>query len=364
MAALINRNAPCTCGSGKKYKKCCGLKDAISIHSLLEREIEQLQAQIISQADYSYGEEIDEDFEEAILPVLVDDEKEIEFFGFIHTVWFALYKPVDQGKTILEEFIEYSDKYVTRSSLREVLRSWHSPRPVAGRLLELTPTSVEMKDTLTGEHLHIKLLQPSQAETDSFIFGFIVPYREEWIFFPTFFDLEGESDQKDEEFIKQEFADSKYDDPHEFLKDQLIFLMNEIQYLSVEVKADNFRWPLPVHKIIADLLVEEFKSYGAPAELSGTGLMLWNRYCQIKPKQVKSKSVYVAAVQYIAMEVHPLVDLTINEFALETGVSPTSLGRVIKDMQTTLRTELKEIRSAILKDLEIELDEEEDMYLK
>ena len=22
----INRNAPCTCGSGKKYKKCCGAK--------------------------------------------------------------------------------------------------------------------------------------------------------------------------------------------------------------------------------------------------------------------------------------------------------------------------------------------------
>ena len=23
-----NRNDPCTCGSGKKYKKCCGLKEA------------------------------------------------------------------------------------------------------------------------------------------------------------------------------------------------------------------------------------------------------------------------------------------------------------------------------------------------
>jgi hypothetical protein len=27
MDAKINRNAPCPCGSGKKYKKCCALKE-------------------------------------------------------------------------------------------------------------------------------------------------------------------------------------------------------------------------------------------------------------------------------------------------------------------------------------------------
>lgn len=25
---VVNRNDPCPCGSGKKYKKCCGLKEA------------------------------------------------------------------------------------------------------------------------------------------------------------------------------------------------------------------------------------------------------------------------------------------------------------------------------------------------
>ena len=28
MSQRIGRNDPCTCGSGKKYKKCCMLKDA------------------------------------------------------------------------------------------------------------------------------------------------------------------------------------------------------------------------------------------------------------------------------------------------------------------------------------------------
>lgn len=29
----VGRNDPCPCGSGKKYKKCCGLKEGMAKHS-------------------------------------------------------------------------------------------------------------------------------------------------------------------------------------------------------------------------------------------------------------------------------------------------------------------------------------------
>lgn len=29
MGKKIGRNEPCPCGSGKKYKKCCGLKESM-----------------------------------------------------------------------------------------------------------------------------------------------------------------------------------------------------------------------------------------------------------------------------------------------------------------------------------------------
>jgi len=35
MDTKINRNAPCPCGSGKKYKKCCGLKEMESTQKRL-----------------------------------------------------------------------------------------------------------------------------------------------------------------------------------------------------------------------------------------------------------------------------------------------------------------------------------------
>jgi hypothetical protein len=37
MATAVGRNAPCPCGSGKKYKRCCALKprDTISLRGWL-----------------------------------------------------------------------------------------------------------------------------------------------------------------------------------------------------------------------------------------------------------------------------------------------------------------------------------------
>jgi len=36
--ADIGRNDPCTCGSGKKYKKCCEAKEAAKTHTELEKQ--------------------------------------------------------------------------------------------------------------------------------------------------------------------------------------------------------------------------------------------------------------------------------------------------------------------------------------
>ena len=33
----IGRNDPCTCGSGKKYKKCCETKDEVKKHAEIEK---------------------------------------------------------------------------------------------------------------------------------------------------------------------------------------------------------------------------------------------------------------------------------------------------------------------------------------
>jgi hypothetical protein len=47
MTENIGRNEPCPCGSGKKYKKCCGAKEAVSITHVIENEIDDLQTKLL-----------------------------------------------------------------------------------------------------------------------------------------------------------------------------------------------------------------------------------------------------------------------------------------------------------------------------
>ncbi|MCV9884503.1 SEC-C metal-binding domain-containing protein [Metabacillus halosaccharovorans] len=41
----ISRNDQCPCGSGKKHKKCCMNDTDVSLHSILDRELTELQGE-------------------------------------------------------------------------------------------------------------------------------------------------------------------------------------------------------------------------------------------------------------------------------------------------------------------------------
>ena len=54
------RNAPCPCGSGKKYKKCCMLKERTSApiltHHLLRKAADKAPNLLLPYAKKTYGE--------------------------------------------------------------------------------------------------------------------------------------------------------------------------------------------------------------------------------------------------------------------------------------------------------------------
>ena len=35
---MVGRNDPCTCGNGKKYKKCCGKTNVVDISTVIDEE--------------------------------------------------------------------------------------------------------------------------------------------------------------------------------------------------------------------------------------------------------------------------------------------------------------------------------------
>lgn len=51
---MIGRNDPCSCGSGKKYKKCCGSKGTDLVEMLVNEELDRVLIDYF--ADYPKGE--------------------------------------------------------------------------------------------------------------------------------------------------------------------------------------------------------------------------------------------------------------------------------------------------------------------
>ncbi|MGG0720027.1 SEC-C domain-containing protein [Robertmurraya massiliosenegalensis] len=360
MNIKVSRNEPCPCGSGKKYKKCCGMQKTVSITSIIEKEVVDLQVQLIQYATREYEFEIEQDFEAKVEELLIEGEEEMEYYLFIHTVWFALFEHVDNGGTILQRFIEEKSRMIQRPKVKEILQSWTNPRPIAGRLLSIDASNMTVLDTLTEETLAIKLLEPIDSEENSFVFGFLVPFGNEWALFPTAFDLEGEEDDKDEQFIKDRFEVSDYEDPIEFLEEEMIFIMNELPYASIEYGASDFIWSDESHKAIAQLYENEMKKLDAPPMAIAGGIILWYRYCEKVSQLTKKPATYAAAIQYINMTINPLIKVTKKEVALQYGISPSTLSVAVTEMEAVVKEEIIDMRSMYLEEI-VEAFEDEDM---
>lgn len=358
LGVKVSRNDPCPCGSGQKYKKCCGKQKTVSITSIIEKEIQALQAQIIQYTVDEFEIEMEADFESKIDDILTEDENELDFYQFVHSVWFALFFPVEKGKTPLQLFIEEQSRYIQRPKVKEILLSWTNPRPVAGRMLSLKPDSLILKDTLTKEEINVKLLDPIDAKKNDFAFGILVPFGSEPIFFPIVFDLEGEKDGKEEKYLQEEFSLSRYQDPTKFLTGEFLRLMNELPFATVGFGVNDFEWTSPEHKDVALLYEKEMQKLEAPSTNIATGIILWAKYCQKEPKLIKRPATYAAAIHYINMTVSPLIDVTKKEIALIYGISPSTLGTAIMDLEFALQDEIRELKSLHLEQI-IEMLESE-----
>jgi len=351
MNTKVSRNEPCPCGSGKKYKKCCGLQKIVSITSIIEKEVMDLQVQLIQYATREYELEIDQDFDSVSDELMIEDEEEMEHYLFVHLVWFALFEHVDNGATILQRFINEKSIMIQRSKVKEILQSWTEPRPIAGKLLSIDENYMTVQDTLTKESFSIKLLEPAESEQGSFVFGFLVPFANEWILFPTIFDLEGEEDGKDEQYLIERFEASEYENAIEFLSDEFLFIMNEMPFAAIEYGSKDFKWRTAFHKEVAELYERGMEKLEAPMIVVASGVILWYKYCEQGLRLTKRAETYAAAIHYLNMTANPLNKLTKKEVALQYGISPSTLSAAIKELEEDLQEEINKLRSMYFEDI-------------
>ncbi|MFZ7943835.1 SEC-C metal-binding domain-containing protein [Neobacillus sp. 19] len=340
----INRNDSCPCGSGKKYKKCCGASEAVSITQIIENEIDELQKQLLHFAYYHYGHEIHEDFEILQTMIDIENEQELEFYELIHSIWFSLFEGLDDGKTIIQKFIAVEAAKIKRPKLRQILQTWAYAKTIAGRVLEVENNKLTVEDGFTLEPLEAVITNmPITIEKGSFFIGILLPYEQSHVFFPSPFVLPGLKPEHGFSYIEDSSLDADYDSPQEFLTDFFMEVLSELPMIGGLLEINDLAWPAPIYKEVADLFKEKMELLFPPPVVDAV-VILWLDFSHKRPKRIKNPNLYVAALHYLMSTLAPMeAAVTQKELAKQYGVSASSISSIVSELESELEEEISDL---------------------
>ncbi|MBP2242010.1 uncharacterized protein YecA (UPF0149 family) [Cytobacillus eiseniae] len=319
----VSRNAPCPCGSGKKYKKCCGSKDAVSITDVIDKEIVELQKEARAFAFQRYEFEMRMDFDD-LLDVLEEaSEEDVNFYEFLHPFWYLVFEPLEGEETIMQKFIAQKLRKISRLRVKDVLASWKKGFAVAGVVRESNGSSLLLEDALTGKQYPIILFDHSQGfEEGVFAFAILHRYEDKFTAFPTLFDLSIEYTADYEAFIQNEFMNSGYDNPEEFLEEMFLELMHDTPKAGLSLNLQEVEWPNNGAKQVAERFEKDMKAAGELGWVINLGILLWMEYCEQTNKKIQKPENYAAALRYLVSTLAPVnEELTQKQLGEMYGLS-------------------------------------------
>ncbi|PID07044.1 MULTISPECIES: YecA family protein [unclassified Sporosarcina] len=316
---MVGRNDPCPCGSGKKYKKCCERKDAVTVEDLLTDEMEN-----ILQTFYDIHPERPD------VPAFVE---------FANTWKSSLnsYLPQEMIETIaLDEFFFHQrrdiwDDYLAkqkkkhiRPSILELLDRWSEPRVFVGEVTAvgdtyLTATSILGDETIdlwkesdkpvpVGVHFYCFILSDGTSKGNYLAVSSL-------IFFPT----------DHSEAIKQ-FAKTLADTENPSLKDSIMkfwIALGESGYTGDEFT----EFEAGVIESAAEFLKQHNRESQALLEVLEDFLV------DEQPKARKKLAIAAGAIRYgLDNKYFEPLDMTLKEIAEAFDVSTSSMSKYAKDL--------------------------------
>ena len=167
---MVGRNDSCPCGSGKKYKKCCERKQAISIEEVRTEELDRVLQ--------TFYDEYPERKDLSDLLTLINEwksklgiylhEEMIEAIAidefFFHT------KP-----EIWLKYIEKQQKKAVRPAVENVLDQWKNPTVIVGEVINLEEQFMLVKNIFTNEMLYLRRESEKPVPLGVHVFCFTLP---------------------------------------------------------------------------------------------------------------------------------------------------------------------------------------------
>jgi hypothetical protein len=170
----IGRNAPCPCGSGKKYKKCCLAQDE-TINFQVARDkkmLEKVNRELIAfdekqdfdsdfgqasnryfDLDYPFREESSDDEEDDEGEGWSDDDIDHDSLDFLN--WFALDYILQDGCRVIDHFLHQGEDCLTQEE-KQLALLLNDSYPSLYEIIETIPgKGIKLKDLLMDRELFV-----------------------------------------------------------------------------------------------------------------------------------------------------------------------------------------------------------------
>lgn len=171
MIKTIGRNDLCSCKSGKKYKKCCGVENAANLMMAEQNKVLQGVLQDFFETHPRPSEQKEllnwKDKVENLLVPLYGEEKSNGIIGDI----FFFSERVDVWNAFLERHIAKEN----RTQIKQILYSWLNPLFMAGEVLSVANYRAQVRDLLSEKTMEIEVNESFPVEAGNIATGFYLP---------------------------------------------------------------------------------------------------------------------------------------------------------------------------------------------
>lgn len=343
---MVERNAPCPCGSGKKYKKCCARKEIVPQEDLVEKELSHV---IFSYPDRLFKDEENlhrmretlHQWEEALGQTLRADEIEALVFDY-----YLFIKQREQwNHHVLKEM-----NGTIRSLTRSTLTQWQHPVLLIGKVIEERGDYYKVGEVLGHQTYQVrKDVLPRTVTSDLIISIALRDTREVEDGLYIFNDVIGVHD-KDGEMVRniQELAEASgtsnlptFLDEHMLDVYQLTLNREEVsvqEFMDNELTKDE--------QAVCRHLSEELEALGVLQMEVEVGQMVAISYLR-RENPVFRKPGVIAAAVFKAMENYGLVEFTVDftqkEVADLFGVSVASMAKHTEPIEMIVEFMIEEL---------------------
>ncbi len=322
----IGRNELCPCGSGKKYKKCCGKVASLSAfrEHIVDQEVEQLLDKMYDWFIRQWGEKIPNllvdqlgdsiekvswlnDFSESDLTESEEDDMTLLIDCLLYDY------PFLEGETILYKYFQ-KVKNSLRSSVIEVFTHWMNSYVSIYEIEEvsLTEERAILRDFFSDSKFQV---DTSDLPIDDEVIGNIIVTRllsKGSNYFASGFvllninlieyliqEIEMIKEEKMPDMIWNDFL-KKYGYELYITASTLLeqsFEIPNIEEFSNEM-IEQFGFHSEKQKEVARMIIDNFIEEFSSDEVIGA-LLLWREYCEIFEPRIKKTEVMVATLEYV-----------------------------------------------------------------